>query len=215
MNYFQLLAEAGKGGIILLVTAGENTPGCLSIADVESEILEAEIRVITIAVGLECSINNFSSPIHFLNHLRNKADHGLEHLAALSDGKTYFIHDSDTSYAFNDAFQGALTFQPNISDSNLYFKLYEQKVKAVVPRVINGEFIVDNTVGRNLIFSVFDVEKQSLITNIRLSSPDGEEFNKMEFDSNTAVVFVKLAKVYKIEKLKNMKVCLLNLNSIA
>lgn len=54
-----MLAEAGEGGIILLVTAGQNTPGCLSIADVESEIVAAGIRVITIAIGLDQNNKSF------------------------------------------------------------------------------------------------------------------------------------------------------------
>ncbi len=47
-----MLAEGGKqGGIILLVTDGQNSPGYHDIAGVLPVILENGIRVITIAFG--------------------------------------------------------------------------------------------------------------------------------------------------------------------
>jgi hypothetical protein len=49
-----MLQEKGNnktGGIIVLVTDGKNSPGYLSISDVENEIIQANIRVITVAFG--------------------------------------------------------------------------------------------------------------------------------------------------------------------
>lgn len=46
-----MLKEAGDGGIILLATDGGNTRGLLDICDVEREIIDAGIKVITIAIG--------------------------------------------------------------------------------------------------------------------------------------------------------------------
>ena len=40
-----------EGGIIVLVTDGKNSPGYLSISDVEKEIIQSNIRVITVAFG--------------------------------------------------------------------------------------------------------------------------------------------------------------------
>ncbi len=50
-----MLAQGGPGGIVLLVTDGKNSPGYRNIDDVLPEILEAGIRVITIALGLDQS----------------------------------------------------------------------------------------------------------------------------------------------------------------
>jgi calcium-activated chloride channel regulator 4 len=49
-----MLQEKGNnktGGIIVLVTDGKNSPGYLSISDVQKDIIRANIRVITIAIG--------------------------------------------------------------------------------------------------------------------------------------------------------------------
>ena len=47
----KMLKEAGNGGIILLATDGQNTKGLTDIWHVEREIIDAGIRVITIAIG--------------------------------------------------------------------------------------------------------------------------------------------------------------------
>ena len=47
----KMLKEAGNGGIILLATDGQNTKGLTDICHVEREIIDAGIRVITIAIG--------------------------------------------------------------------------------------------------------------------------------------------------------------------
>jgi calcium-activated chloride channel regulator 4 len=39
------------GGIIVLVTDGKNSPGYHDISDVKKDIVDAKIRVITIAYG--------------------------------------------------------------------------------------------------------------------------------------------------------------------
>ena len=46
-----MLVEAGPGGTILLVTDGKNSPGYHDICDVQADIVQAGIRVITIAFG--------------------------------------------------------------------------------------------------------------------------------------------------------------------
>lgn len=39
------------GGIIVLVTDGKNSPGYLTIADVQKDIIDAGIRVVSVAFG--------------------------------------------------------------------------------------------------------------------------------------------------------------------
>jgi hypothetical protein len=56
-----MLQEKGnnrKGGIIVLVTDGQNSPGYLDISDVKEDIINAGIRVITVAFGCVKTIKN-------------------------------------------------------------------------------------------------------------------------------------------------------------
>lgn len=100
-----MLAEGGPGGIILLVTDGQNSPGYHNIFDVLPTILKSGIRVITIAFGPE-------------------ADKNIEYLADMTDGKSYFVHDDDTSEALGEAFQCALTYQSTISAEDMHIKVH-------------------------------------------------------------------------------------------
>lgn len=59
---------------------------------------------------VEISFNN-------LCFYRNEADPNIEKLADLTDGKSYFVRDEDTSEALNEAFLGAMTYQSAISSS--------------------------------------------------------------------------------------------------
>lgn len=43
--------DTEKGGIIVLVTDGKNSPGYLNIADVQQDIINAGIRVVSVAFG--------------------------------------------------------------------------------------------------------------------------------------------------------------------
>lgn len=46
-----MLQQTGPGGIILLATDGANSPGLTNVVDVLSTVIQAGIRVITIAIG--------------------------------------------------------------------------------------------------------------------------------------------------------------------
>lgn len=120
----------------------------------------------------------------------------MESLADKTDGKTYFVCDKGTSAAFHEAFMGALTYQPSVSDSDLHFKLFEAKIVYVRPRKHIGYFDIDDAVGRNLKLSVYNVEKKSLIRSIELLGPDGRVFDNIEFESSTAFVTVQFAEVF-------------------
>lgn len=52
----QLLVNDGKGGIIVLITDGKNSPGRTTIADAEPQLIDAKIRVVTIGFGLVVTI---------------------------------------------------------------------------------------------------------------------------------------------------------------
>ena len=46
---------------------------------------------------------------------RTSADENLEKFAEISDGRTYFIDDATAALDLDQAFQGCLTYQPDIT----------------------------------------------------------------------------------------------------
>ena len=46
---------------------------------------------------------------------RTSADENLEKFAEISDGRTYFIDDTTAALGLDQAFQGCLTYQPDIT----------------------------------------------------------------------------------------------------
>ncbi|KAK4030134.1 Uncharacterized protein APZ42_033003 [Daphnia magna] len=166
-----------KGGTIVLVTDGKSSPGYLTIADVEQDIIEAGIRIISVAFG-------------------NKANEDIEYLADLTDGKSYFIHDEDTSEALEQAFFGASTQQWNVQNSELKFKLLELRLEANKALGIEGSFNVDPSVGQNLKLTVFNLEKQTNLDSMELMDPEGNVVTNVEqHGTTTASVTVPLAKI--------------------
>uniref|UniRef100_A0A0P6FLQ1 Calcium-activated chloride channel regulator 4, 30 kDa form n=1 Tax=Daphnia magna TaxID=35525 RepID=A0A0P6FLQ1_9CRUS len=164
-------------GIIVLVTDGKNSPGYLTIADVQKDIIDAGIRVVSVAFG-------------------EQADKNIEQLADITDGKSYFIRDDDTSEALEQAFLGACTYQSSVNSSDLQFKLFERTASAdQSPTDINGGFDVDPTVGRNLKLSIFNLEKLANLESMELTAPDGNVVSKIDYQTTTASVTEDLAMV--------------------
>ena len=172
----QMLSEGGPGGIILLVTDGQNSPGYHDICDVQGEIMVAGIRVISIAFGAE-------------------ADKNIETLADLTDGKSYFVRDEDTSEALNEAFQSAITYQSAVSADKVHVKLYETMIRADRQGVVDGQFKVDPTVGRQLKMTLFNLDKTALVGSMELTGPNGQKADTIAVDGTTASVTVDLAQV--------------------
>ncbi|EFX71592.1 hypothetical protein DAPPUDRAFT_326968 [Daphnia pulex] len=165
------------GGIIVLVTDGKNSPGYHDISDVKKDIVDAKIRVITIAYGSE-------------------ADKNVEHLADVTGGKSYFIKDDDSSEALQQAFVGASTYQSTVKNEDLIFKLFEKELTASGDQTdLTDEFDVDETVGRNLKLSVFNLDDEMSVESVELTGPDGDVVNNFVFDTTTATLTVELAKI--------------------
>ena len=64
---------ATKGGVIILLTDGQNNRGP-PLSSLQSTIINSQVRIVTMAVGTE-------------------SDPNLENFARWSNGMTYFIHD--------------------------------------------------------------------------------------------------------------------------
>jgi calcium-activated chloride channel regulator 4 len=117
-------------------------------------------------------------------------------LADVTGGKSYFIKDDDSSEALQQAFVGASTYQSTVKNEDLIFKLFEKELTASVDQTdLTDEFVVDDTVGRNLKLSVFNLDDEMSVESVELTGPDGDVVNNFVFDTTTATLTVELAKV--------------------
>lgn len=127
---------------------------------------------------------------------RREADESIENLADITDGKAYFVNDLDASETLHEAFMGALTYQSSISNGDLQFKLYEKQISLDEIGVLEAEFNVDPTLGRNLKLSVFNLEsRESVLAMVLVGPEDQAADTEIDFDTTTASVKVDLAKV--------------------
>lgn len=69
-----------KGGTIVLVTDGKSSPGYLTIADVEQDIIKAGIRIISVAFGFVYS----NYPIRKIDKLMTRSVTGTKRTRTLS-----------------------------------------------------------------------------------------------------------------------------------
>jgi hypothetical protein len=117
-------------------------------------------------------------------------------LADVTGGKSYFIKDDDSSEALQQAFVGASTYQSTVKNEDLIFKLFEKDLTAGGGQTdLTDDFDVDETVGRNLKLSVFNLDNKKSVKSIELTGPDGNVVNNFVFDTTTATLTVDLAKV--------------------
>jgi len=94
---------------------------------------------------------------------------------------------------------GACTYQSRVRNNDLKFKLFET---TSVERRIEGCFDVDDTVGRNLILSAFNLDFRNSVESMQLTGPNNDVYDQIDFDTSTATVTVALAKVFKFKLLK-------------
>ena len=133
-----------------------------------------------------------------------KADQNLEDLARKTEGKSYFVKDEDGGAALQEAFLGASTFQSSVHNEDLIFKLFEKDLTAGGGQAdLTDDFDVDETVGRNLKLSVFNLDNKKSVKSIELTGPDGDVVNNFVFDTTTAILTVDLAKVNNTIKYVN------------
>ena len=124
----------------------------------------------------------------------------MEILADLTNGKSYFVDDKDTSADIQEAFQGALTFQPYVNSSDLVFVLFNSNTTENAARKIEGSFVVDSTIGHNLTLKVYNMNNPNQIRSMKLIGPAGKPtIEKKIFNTITDAVLAvpDIAKVSK------------------
>ncbi|KAG0728315.1 Calcium-activated chloride channel regulator 2 [Chionoecetes opilio] len=85
-----------------------------------------------VAIGSYVAIINF----------RAKADPGLERIAELTGGKTFTVNDVDEGQMLEDAFQGALTFQPPPPAEAMEVTAHRSSRSLTSPQVTQGPSLV-------------------------------------------------------------------------
>ncbi|XP_042230806.1 uncharacterized protein LOC121875002 [Homarus americanus] len=120
----------------------------------------------------------------------------LESLAMNTGGKTYSVLDEDDGGMLDEAFLGALTYQPGQSLSNISVKIHEMEYHGA-NLTVYSTFNVDSSVGRKLQFRL-DMDSTNHITsNPYLVSPNGTRITTAVLDSiiNMWTIDVALAQV--------------------
>ena len=62
--------------------------------------------------------------------------------------------------------------------------------------MLEGDFSVDVSVGRNLKLRVVNLEKKENVISIELNGPNGEKEDQFEFEGTTASVQIEMAEVF-------------------
>ena len=165
--------DSTNGGVIILITDGEQLcsvpeedPSCLTIEDKLPELLSRQVRVVTVALGLD-------------------ADPGLEDLAVKTGGKSYFIDDSSGAGTINDAFSGSLTYQPGDVLGNTNTVVHQKDFARVKSGDrLKGFYDIDISIGRELTFEI-NVKKRnnacSQSLDVVIISPDDDQFVHQTF----------------------------------
>ncbi|XP_069191233.1 calcium-activated chloride channel regulator 1 isoform X2 [Procambarus clarkii] len=153
-----------KNPVILLITDGEENENP-RIKDVLQNVLDSGVRVITVAFGAE-------------------ADPKLEKIAEMTGGKTFTVNDIDEGHMLEDAFDGALTYQPPPPRSNTTVTIHEEVYRGT-ERYAGSKFNVDFTIGKNLVLRLDTDDRQHIVHEPHMVRPDGNIVGGAVFDPNT------------------------------
>jgi len=156
------------GGVVMLITDGvqkcSTSTDCLSIGDMTDELIERQVRVVTIALGLD-------------------ADPGLEELAIKTGGKSFYIDDSSGPGNINDAFSGSQTYQPGDVLGNTNTVVHQKDHNNVeAGKAIAGFYDIDASIGRDVTFQIEVKAKNNNCAqplSILLISPDQDPGNSL------------------------------------
>ncbi|XP_042884903.1 calcium-activated chloride channel regulator 1-like [Penaeus japonicus] len=162
-----------NNAVILLITDGQENPSPPTMSDVMSDVVASGARVVTIAFG-------------------ESADPRLELLAKNTNGKTFTVKDTDNGNQLNDAFLGALTYQPGEVLAETFIKIYETNYQGP-NRVVTEQFTVDASLGRDLTFELETNTPSHVVTRPHLIRPDGTMIDTATFDSTSNMYTITVA----------------------
>uniref|UniRef100_T1JK76 VWFA domain-containing protein n=1 Tax=Strigamia maritima TaxID=126957 RepID=T1JK76_STRMM len=167
----------GNGGTIVLLSGGEENESPY-IRDVTDELVNADIRVITIAFGAAAS-------------------QAMEALALVSGGKSFFVSLDTSVIRLDNAFFEVSTGQ-TVQHGDLSVKLYEMKHQSFSDEPFGGSFTIDSSIGRDTAINFFYTDKYGIddITvngqgiSVSLKSPSTPEIKVEQNDAQKQIRFV-------------------------
>lgn len=160
------ILKGKKNPVILLITDGEENENP-RIDHIIDHVIASGVRVVTVAFGEE-------------------ADPKLERVAQVTGGKTFTVNDIDEGHMLEDAFHGALTYQPPPSRQNATVTI-DEKVYRGSGDTASETFLVDFTVGRNLVFRLDTDDRAHVTSSPHLIRPTGGIIGGAEFDPSSFV----------------------------
>ncbi|KAK7069277.1 hypothetical protein SK128_016169 [Halocaridina rubra] len=150
--------------VILLITDGEENENP-RIEHIMKNVLDSGVRVVTVAFGAE-------------------ADPKLERVAQLTGGKTFTVNDVDEGLMLEDAFEGALTYQPPPPRFNSSVVVHEKVYKGSQKQT-GDIFNIDFSIGRNMKLRLDTNDRLHVTQPPHMIRPDGSLVGGAEFDPNT------------------------------
>lgn len=133
-------------------------------------------------------------------------------LATGTDGRSFFIDDSDSGQGLNDAFIGSLIYEPAVASGDMVVKVKHFKMLYAPPFLffttdsvlmqmfqqqyttsgqVNQNFTVDFTVGRDMAIRV-DYQLQTQILSLVVVSPTGVLYQNPVFDNTVKSAFIRI-----------------------
>ncbi|XP_037082248.1 calcium-activated chloride channel regulator 1-like [Pollicipes pollicipes] len=179
-----LKKAVGTGGVMVLMTDGGENPPCYNpdtkamwdLTDLYDPVVAADVRVITMAFG-------------------TSADSRLEKFADISGGRTYFISETKASLQLDQAFQGCLTYQPDITvETEKNIVLFQQYFSGFSVTTFSSMFSIDPTTGRDVVFKLAfdDASAISTVKSVRLVSPTGATYTNVSYEPSENFGTLKL-----------------------
>merc|ERR1712226_1140892 len=98
-----------------------------------NRVKNSKVRIITVAFGRD-------------------ADPNLGMLAEISNGKVYFVHDGSGLGDINDVFTDSDTYQPAVPSRDAEIVVLQKSY--FNQTFINDEFVIDDTLGRDVKFAI-------------------------------------------------------------
>ncbi|CAG2101123.1 unnamed protein product [Medioppia subpectinata] len=158
----------GRGVTIILITDGENNEDHHEFSSLELEILNAGVRVDTIAIGYN-------------------VEQKLNDITTQSGGMIYHVNEGDDS-AINTYFTDIITQQPDIEDQSVL--ILNREIITIGDTTVTKPVFIDQELGKNTKFVVHSDNIPDI--NIILISPIGEIYNDTNYKIINNKQFIEL-----------------------
>ncbi|XP_042230882.1 calcium-activated chloride channel regulator 4-like isoform X2 [Homarus americanus] len=152
---------------IFLITDGEENTSPL-INEVWQDMIQANVCIMTVALG-------------------KSADDKIEKLATETGGKALTVRDDDQINMLDKALVSTLTRFPAKAAQFTRFEFYDSLKINTEKLEVKDSFIVDKSIGKNLIFHLETDNVDHVDGSPKIRDPDGIETNINDFNSQASM----------------------------